>query len=93
MSLIFDRFPSRDKAESFVAVIQKEFNLAGQIFDDSDSAQEHDPFPWVLDPPVVHIDRPDIKMDDIDEEIAHNIAIEEAVEDRVTDFGGTFAGT
>jgi hypothetical protein len=81
MSLIFDRFPSRDKAESFVAEIQKRFGLAGLVFDDEESAFEHDPFPYSLEAPIVHIDRSD------------DYEIERAVEERVTSFGGGFAGT
>jgi hypothetical protein len=81
MSLIFDRFPSRDKAEGFVAEIQKRFGLAGLVFDDEESAFEHDPFPYSLEAPIVHIDRSD------------DYEIERAVEERVTSFGGGFAGT
>jgi hypothetical protein len=84
MSLIFDRFPSRAAATMFVAHVQNKFGLAGQIFDDQESAMAHDPFPWVLDPPIVHIDRPD--LDDATE-------IEDTVAARVEFFGGTFAGT
>ena len=50
---------------------------------------EHDPFPYKLDPPVVHIDRPGddhLEVEDI-------LKIEEAVEAEVRAFGGTFAGT
>jgi hypothetical protein len=80
MSLIFGRFPSRDKADSFVATVQKEFGLAGHVFDDEESAFEHDWFPYSLEAPIVHIDRSELE-------------IERAVEALVTFFGGEFAGT
>jgi hypothetical protein len=84
MSLIFDRFPSRAHAAMLVADIEGSFGLAGQIFDDQDSAYEHDWFPYALDPPIVHIDRP--RLDDA-------VAIEEAIAARVWFFGGEFPGT
>jgi hypothetical protein len=80
MSLIFDRFHSRDKAESFIAEIQKKFGLAGLVFDDEESAFEHDPFPYSLEAPIVHIDRSDLE-------------IEHTVKARVQVLGGEFAGT
>jgi hypothetical protein len=86
MSLIFDRFPSRDKAESFVAEIQRKFGLAGLVFDDEESAFEHDPFPYSLEAPIVYIDRPGIDHPD-------HYEIERAVEARVEAFRGEFAGT
>jgi len=76
MSLIFDRFPSRAHAAMFLADIEGSFDLAG--------AYEHDWFPYALDPPIVHIDRP--RLDDA-------VAIEEAIAARVWFFGGEFAGT
>jgi hypothetical protein len=86
MSLIFDRFPTREKAEEFVKDIHTEFGLDGQIFDDVATAMEHDIFPYELDPTIVHIDRPDMDDDNAFE-------IEKRVEERVTQFGGVFAGT
>jgi hypothetical protein len=87
MSLIFDNFPSRSKAESFVAAIHQEFGLEGQVFDDEESAFENDWFPYRLYPPIVHIDRPE------ELELEEQIRVEQRIEDRVTEFAGTFAGT
>jgi hypothetical protein len=81
VSMIFDRFPSRDRTEAFRAFAKDEFGLDGQVFDTDDAAQEHDPFLYRLDPPVVHIDRSDDET------------VERRVVDLVTAFGGTFAGT
>jgi hypothetical protein len=64
MSQIFDRFPSREKAEAFVRLVKRDFGLDGQVFDDEEKAFEHDMFPFRLDPPIVHIDRVDIDRDD-----------------------------
>jgi hypothetical protein len=86
MSMIFDGFPTRDKAEEFVKDIHAEFGLGGLVFDDMESAMEHDVFPFELNPTIVHIDRPDMDDDNARE-------IEKRVEGRVTQFGGVFAGT
>jgi hypothetical protein len=89
MSLIFDRFPSRKKAENFAAFIEGKYGLKGQIFEDETAAMVHEPFPYKLDPSIVHIDRPGddhLEVEDI-------LKIEEAVEAEVRAFGGTFAGT
>jgi hypothetical protein len=55
MSLIFDKFPNLIKAAEFVQAIEQEFHLARAIFTTQTAANEHDPFLWVLDPPIVHI--------------------------------------
>jgi hypothetical protein len=81
VSMIFDRFSSRERAEAFRAAVMAEIGLEGQIFDTVTAAQEHDPFPGRLEPLIVHIDR----SDDRD--------VEERVVQRATSFGGTFAGT
>jgi hypothetical protein len=81
VSMIFDRSPSRERAEAFRAAVKAAVGLDGQIFDTEAAAHEHDPFPWRLDPPIVHVDR----CDDLD--------VEDRVERRVALFGGTFAGT
>lgn len=64
VSLIFDRFPSHECAEAFRVAVKEKFKLDGQIFDTVTAAQKHDPFPFQLEPPIVHIDR----HDDIDVE-------------------------
>jgi hypothetical protein len=86
VSLIFNKFPSRKAAELFVTAIQKDFGLDGQVFDDEESAFEHDMFPFRLKPPIVHIDR-------IDFDRPGHLEIQDQVIERVTDFRGEFAGT
>ena len=80
MSMIFDGFPTMADAEAFVAHVKDRYGLDGQTFDSVDAAMAHDPFPFVLNPPVVHIERTDS-------------AIEQQIWDAVTPFGGEFAGT
>ncbi len=82
MSMIFDRFPTRARAEAFRAAVKAEFDLDGQVFDTDAAAQSHDPFPFRLEPPIVHVDRHDDAA-----------AVEERVIRLVAIFGGTFAGT
>jgi hypothetical protein len=84
VSLIFDRFPNLKQARAFATEVKKRYRLNGQVFISAYAAQEHDPFPWVLDPPIVHIERPETES---------ALETESAVEHLVTKFGGTFAGT
>lgn len=84
MSLIFDRFPEMEKARQFAIAVKARFDLDCQVFDDERKAFAHDYFPWRLDAPIVHVDRPWCK---------DQLAIEDAVEKSVKEFGGTFAGT
>ena len=78
MSLIFDSFSSMERAQAFVAKVKERFGLAGQVFDNSDDARQHDFFPGVQQPIIVHIDRPCKIQDD-------NRMVDE--------FDGTFIGT
>jgi hypothetical protein len=90
MSMIFDQFANRQKAEDFVRAVKKDYGLEGQIFDNEEAAYEHDWFPFPLLPPIVHIDRPEnfdrFSRDDC-------LRIETEVEGLGGLFGGTFAGT
>ena len=79
--MIFDRFPSRQKAEEFVETVCRDFNLQGWVFDDEESASLSDEFPYRLEPPIVHIER------------SGYLAVEQGVRDCVEKFGGRFAGT
>jgi hypothetical protein len=79
MSLIF-MFGEMDRAKAFVAEVKKRFGLDGQVFDDAEEAHRHDPFPWVQEPPVAHIDRCDPETEVVIERLAPG-------------FGGTFIGT
>lgn len=84
MSMIFDRFPTRERGEAFRAAVKVEIGLDGQVFDTVAAAQEHDPFPFRLDPPIVHIDRSGEGLTG---------AVEKRVIALAASFGGTFAGT
>ena len=80
MSMIFDEFVTMDDAKAFVAHVKDRYGLDGQTFDSVEAAMEHDPFPFVLTPPIAHIDRTDS-------------ATEQTLWGAVTTFGGKFAGT
>jgi hypothetical protein len=87
MSLIFDRFPRRKKAEAFLRFVKETYGLDGQVFDDEQTASYYDPFPSRVDPPIVHINRPmDLRGPD-------RIEVETLIIEAVSKFGGTFAGT
>jgi hypothetical protein len=80
MCLIFDRFASREQAEAFARAASQDFDLLACIYDTEQEAQEVDPIPVVLEPPIVHVARADLELED-------------RVEALVGAFGGKFAGT
>lgn len=85
--LIFDRFPSRAKAEQFATTVEKEFGLATQICESQQESDRIAPFPFRLALPIVLVKRPEgYDMEDLLKE-------ERVVEERVRTFGGIFAGT
>jgi hypothetical protein len=69
-----------------VKPVKREFGLDGQVFDDEETAFEHDMFPVKPYPPIVHIDRPPFGSEG-------SLELEEKVYKRVTYFKGVFAGT
>ena len=79
MSMVF-AFADIKKAREFAAAVKQRYGLDGQVFDDADEAHEHDYFPWVQVPPIVHIDRASLET-------------ETEVERLVNQYGGTFLGT
>ena len=85
MSLIFE-LPSMTSADEFVAAVKTRFGVEAQIFTTNDDAQEHDPFPWVLNPPIVHVDR------GYGGGMYPGGGAESEVEALVLEFGGTFVG-
>jgi hypothetical protein len=85
MSLIFDRFPTRQQAENFVSAITSEFSLEGEVFADQETSNQADPFPFLLNAPIALISRP---MGN-----PNRLAIEQLIIKRVRRFGGVFAGT
>ena len=77
--MIFDRFPSKEKAEQFAADVSAAFGRQATVHDSQRDAETRDVFPWQLDPPIVMVDRDDGTDDPISE--------------MVESYGGTFAGT
>jgi hypothetical protein len=67
-----------------VAAVKAKTGLSGQVFDTEDEAQEHDPIPYALTPPIAHIDRPSAESQE---------HIERQVEEMVAEYDGCFAGT
>jgi len=85
--LIFDKFPDKAQAEQFAAAIREEFYLRAWIYMSQDESDQVDPFPFVLDPPIVLVERPNGLS------TARAIQRETKIEKRVKTFGGDFAGT
>ena len=79
--LIFDRFRDRRLAEEFAAHVKGEFQKSATVCDSQDESDQHDPFPFALDPPIVLVERDD------------DLGIENEIECSVDPFGGQFAGT
>jgi len=88
VSMIFDHFPSTERAQAFRSAVEQRFGLDGQVFESAAEAQAVGFFPFELDPPVVLVDRVFLAgSDELD------FAVEQRVYDLVIEFGGTFAGT
>jgi hypothetical protein len=81
MSLIFDRFPSAAKAEAFAAHVRETFSRDAEVFGNQDESDAHDPFPFALDGPIVHVER------------FEDYSQEETIIQAVRTYDGSFAGT
>lgn len=79
--LIFDQFATRGLAEQFAATVRTKFGLEAIIYDDVDKANEADPFPFPLVPPIVHVERPEDET------------VEREVQKFVRSYDGIFVGT
>lgn len=55
--LIFDSFPTIDKANEFVFLVHQTFGLNPQIFDCQDESNQVDFFPFKLIAPIVLVER------------------------------------
>ena len=86
--LIFDSFDSVEKARGFSAYVQDNFQQEAHVCDSVEEADEIDPFPFELFPPVVLVAR-DWRGLGNDAELAR----EDDVIASVRQFGGRFAGT
>jgi hypothetical protein len=85
--LIFDKFPSREKAEEFARLVTRERALEVKVFDSQKESDKSDPFPCQLTPPIVQVERPNTGSPDTD------LGIERSVEERAACFGGSFMVT
>lgn len=79
--LIFDRFRDLAGANAFKANCSSMFGKSAEIFLDDNAAFVNDPFPYELDPPIVHVERDDDI--DVEQQIIRSVAL----------FQGEFAGT
>lgn len=79
--MIFDRFPSEVAALAFaISATCDLYGVQWSIHSNPESANAVDPFPYVLTPPIVLVDR----CEDEDER---------KIESLVKHFGGVLAGT
>lgn len=82
MAMIFDRFETRESAESFGATVKEKFGKDSTVHADQASSDEVDPFPYVLDGFIVLVERD-----------YENYSDETEIQSLVGSFGGKFAGT
>jgi hypothetical protein len=86
MSLIFDRFPSTEKAEAFVAEVSDLYGLDGAVFESQEDSEDRSQPIWewspvLLEPPIALIEGAE-GDDDFEQ---HVIKV-------VEPYGGTYAG-
>lgn len=80
--LIFDKFLSRDLAVKFAAFVSRKHGKRAIVCDSQAEADQYDLFPFVLQPPIVLVERDEIGG-----------PIESAIESKAPYYGGSFAGT
>lgn len=85
MSFIFDGFPSELDAARFASAVEEAGMEAVGPFGSQAESDAEDPFPFQLNAPIVHVERPD---DGAQDDRARRQATRLAER-----FGGRFAGT
>lgn len=103
MTLIFDSFPNHATATAFaVAVRTLEPELEVTICETVDESDDVNLFPYLLTPPIVHVERPYSDDDDAilrvrelggSDEPATGAEREAALESAVLAFSGEYRGT
>ena len=90
--MIFEFNVMKD-AENFAAAVKQKFGLDCRVFDDAEAAARSHMFPWVQEPPVVHVDRPWWKKEIETLEWDQAWAVEREIESLAKLFDGEFVGT
>jgi hypothetical protein len=104
MSLIFDRFPNVEQARRFLeAARELEPELETALYLTAAESQAADPFPYALEPPIVHLSRIEAPPEDLEGveiggavwELIHAPYWERELEleNLAADYAGVFAGT
>lgn len=78
--MIFDGFPSMERALAFARIVPSHFGLTARVFEDQESSDASDPIPVTLNPPIVQVERSDPET-------------EASVAALAVEFDGVFAGT
>jgi hypothetical protein len=90
--IIFE-FEEMEDAEAFAAEVKSRWGLDSRVFDDAEAAARSHFFPWVQQPPVVHVDRPWWGSDPDTKEWDEAWKVELQIEKLAQKFGGDFIGT
>jgi hypothetical protein len=60
MSMIFDSFPSMQRAIDFAATVEERYGLKTKVFSDPRKSHKYNPVPYDQEPPIVHVERVEI---------------------------------
>ena len=82
--LIFDTFPNHEQADAFAIHVRDTFGRATRVCASQEESDRHDPFPFLLQPPIVLVQR---------DESERGPQLESEIQRSVTQFHGKFAGT
>ena len=82
--LIFDKFPDQKHADAFAVHVRDTFLRATRVCDSQEKSNQYDLFPFLLQPPIVLVERDSGKR---------GCLLESQIEEAVKQFGGEFAGT
>jgi hypothetical protein len=90
--LIFERFPSMERAGEFALYCTLAFGREAIVCRDQEESQTIDPFPYVLEGPLVLVERENIDYDN-PLAVQADLAREKEIAASVVKFHGQFAGT
>jgi hypothetical protein len=79
--LVFDRFPTRERAEAFASAVTERFSKRATVHDTEEEAMRVDLYIWGMEPWIVLVERDDEFRD------------EDEIVELVRAFGGTYEGT
>jgi hypothetical protein len=89
VSLIFHKFESFELAEAFAADVRREFRREAEVYKTQDESNKADPFPFVLEPPIVLVERASDYSTGVEEIWANEREVITLAEKLDAEFAGT----